>query len=111
MSFVSKGCRGRVSDKHLTVSCGFLEYLLSGDTILADRGSISKRVLASIYCATVKLPAFTIGKKQLSGIEVEETKHITNVSPLIHNPKENVDKIVTIPCSLNNLCNSIVPPD
>lgn len=33
---------------------------------------------------------------------------------LFHNPEENVtmlDKIVTIACSLNNLCNSVVPCD
>ena len=31
------------------------------------------------YCARVRIPSFTKGKKQLSGIEVEQTRHIANV--------------------------------
>ena len=32
-----------------------------------------------LYCATVTLPAFTKGKKQLSGIEVEQTRCIASI--------------------------------
>ena len=137
VSFVSKGWGGRVSDKHLTENCGLLNYLLPGDTILADRGFDIKESVG-LYCATIKLPAFTKGKKQLSGIEVEQTRCIANVrihvervignvrkkysllsqcQPidfLVRKPEEQVttlDKIVTIACSLNNLCNSVVPSD
>ena len=38
MSFVSKGWGGRVSDVFLTENCGFLQKLLPGDLVLADRG-------------------------------------------------------------------------
>ena len=49
-----------------------------GDTILADRGfNIQESV--GLFCATVKIPAFTRGKKQLSGIEVEQTRSLANV--------------------------------
>ena len=32
-----------------------------------------------LFCSTIKIPAFIKGKKQLSGIEVEQTRRIANV--------------------------------
>ena len=32
-----------------------------------------------MFCATIKIPAFTKGKAQLSGIDVEQTRQIANV--------------------------------
>ena len=32
-----------------------------------------------LFCATVKIPAFTKGKVQLSSIDVEQTRRIANV--------------------------------
>ena len=67
VSFISDGWGGRVSDKHLTMNSGFLDHLLPGDTILADRGfDIQDSV--GMYCAQIPMPAFTKGKKQLTGI-------------------------------------------
>ena len=64
-----------MSDKHLTEQCGILENVLPGDMVLADRGfDISDSV--GLYFAQLKLPSFTRGKKQLSAIEVEETRRI-----------------------------------
>ena len=137
VSFISNGWGGRVSDKHLTEHCALLDKILPGDTILADRGFDIKDSVG-LYCATVTTPAFTKGKKQLSGIEVEQTRRIANVrihvERVIGNvrkkysllnmcqpidfvsrkPNEDIttlDKIVTVACSLNNLCNSVVPTD
>ena len=137
VSFISRGWGGRVSDKYLTENCGLLNNLLPGDTVLADRGFDIKDSVG-LYCATIKMPAFTKGKKQLSGIEVEQTRRIANVrihvervignvrkkysilslcQPLDflnRKPDEEVttiDKIVTVCCCLNNLCNSVVPTD
>ena len=61
VTFVSRGWGGRVSDVHLTESCGFLQKLLPGDLVLADRG-FTVQESAGIYCAEVKVPAFTRGK-------------------------------------------------
>ena len=85
----------------------------------------------------MKLPALTNGKK-FSGIDVEHTRRIANVhihvervignitnkysllntgQPidfLTQKPDKDIttlDKIVTVSCSLNNLCDSVVPID
>ncbi|XP_043241449.1 uncharacterized protein LOC122391507 [Amphibalanus amphitrite] len=78
VSFISDGWGGRVSDKHITQHCNILDNLVPGDVILADRGFDIQEAVG-FYCATVKIPAFTKGKKQLSGIEVEQTRRIANV--------------------------------
>ena len=38
--YISKCWSGRVSDKHLTRNCGFLQHIQYGDLVLVDRGSI-----------------------------------------------------------------------
>lgn len=125
-----------MSDKHLIENSGILNYLLPGDTILADRGfDIQESV--GMYCARVTMPAFTKGKKQLTGIEVEQTRRIANVRihverviGLIHQKYSilgatqpidfvmskngsapTLDKIVHACCGLVNFCDSIVPFD
>ena len=134
--FISEGWGGRVSDKHLTENSGLLDHLLPGDTILADRGfDIQDSV--SMYCARIAMPAFTKGKKQLTGIEVEQTRRIANIRIHVERviglvrqkyqilsatqPIEFLagkdksipilDKIVCACCALVNLCDSVVPFD
>ena len=134
--FISDGWGGHVSNKHLTENSGLLNHLIPGDTILADRGfDIENSV--GIYCARVSIPAFTKGKKQLAGIDVEQTRRIANVR--IHvdrvigtirqkytflsgtqpidfiTPREDgvalLDKIVSVCCTLINVCDSVIPFD
>jgi hypothetical protein len=68
----------------LTENSGLLNLLIPGDTIFADRGfNIEDSV--GIYCARVSIPAFTKGgKKQLTGIDVEQTRRIANVRIQLH---------------------------
>ncbi len=108
---------------------------MPGDIILADRGfDIADTV--GFYCSTLKIPAFTKGKKQLSSIEVEQTRKIANVRIHVERVIGNIrqkysilsstqpidfvnsnsqvttlDKIVCVTCALINMCNSIVPFD
>ena len=134
VTFISEGWGGRVSDKHLTENSGLLDNLTPRDVILADRGfDIQESV--GLFCATIKIPAFTRGKKQLSGIEVEQTRRIANVRIHVERVIGNIrkkysilfatqpidfvtvrngdvitlDKIVTICCALVNLSDSVVP--
>ena len=120
----------------MTVNCNLLSHLILGDTVLADRGfDITES--AAMYCARVTLPAFTKGKKQLTGIEVEQTRRIANVRIHVERviglirqkysllsdtqPVDYVmskdgnipllDKIVTVCCALVNVCDSVVPID
>ena len=137
ISYISKGWGGRVSDKHLTENSTLFNFLEPGDTILADRGFDIKESTA-IYCARVVMPAFTKGKKQLTGIEVEQTRRIANVRIHVERviglvrkkytilsdtlpmdyiiAKEGqavpiLDKIVLISCALVNFCDSVIPSD
>ena len=75
----------------LTGNCGLLDKLLPGDTILADRGFDIKDSVG-LYCATVKLPSFTKGKKQLTGIDVEQTRRIANIRIHVERVIGNVRK-------------------
>ncbi len=103
--------------------------------VLADRGfHISDSV--GTYCSTLKIPAFTKGKKQLTSIEVEQTRQIANVQIHVERVVGNVrqkysilsstqpidfvysndevvtlDKIMCVACALVNMCDSVVPFD
>ncbi len=77
-TFISKGWGGRVSDKHLTECCGILDHLLPGDLVLADHG-FNVQDTVGLYCAEVKLPPFTKGKKQLSTVDVDFARQLSRV--------------------------------
>lgn len=137
VSFISRGWGGRVSDKHLTANCQFMDKISHGDVILADRG-FDIRELVALVGAEVIYPAFRKGKEQLSATEVEETRKIANVrihvervigtvrqkyaflggacpiDYVITKPGDDhcyLDKIVHVCCALTNMCPSVVPFD
>lgn len=135
VSYLSKGWGGRTSDKYITEHCNILSKLNPGDIVLADRGfDIADSV--AIMGAELKIPAFTKGKKQLSGAEVESTRRIANVRihvervirslhqkysvlestlPLQMTAQgggvTTIDNIGVVCCALTNLCPSVVPLD
>ena len=76
--FISKCWEGRASDKYITSKCGFLEHLIYGDMVLADRGFDISEDLA-LRGVTLAIPAFTKGKPQLSKREVEISRVLSNV--------------------------------
>lgn len=114
-----------------------MKYLIKGDILLADRGfDIQDQV--KLYCAEVKTPAFAKGRKQLSPLEVENSRKISHlrihiervigvlkqkfrilesVMPITCISKtsdENipiVDEILTVACALTNMCPSVIPMD
>ena len=122
-----------MSDKHLTEHSGFLNKLLPGDIVLADRGFDIAKAVGMIQ-ASLHIPAFTKGKDQLSAIEVKETRTIANVRihvervigmvrqkySILHDtiPIDFVlkrtgedipliDCIVRVCCALSNVCNQL----
>ena len=135
VSFISKGWGGRVSDVYLTEHSGLLQHLLPGDVVLADRGfTIEESV--GVLCAEVKHPPFTRGKPQLSKLEIDTSRQLSQVRihvervigavrqkymilqstlpiSLIKCSGEEklspIDKIVTVCCALYNHCTSVVP--
>ncbi|XP_041347065.1 uncharacterized protein LOC121366856 [Gigantopelta aegis] len=137
VSFISRAWGGRVSDKFLTEHCGFLNKLLPGDVILADRGfDIADSV--GLMMATIKMPAFTKGKTQMPALELEKSRkiahlriHVERVIGLLRQKYTllaetlpidylivkdgkdvtTVDKIAVVCCALINLNGPIVPSD
>jgi len=95
ISYISKSWGGRVSDKYLTENCGFLNNLLPGDVVLADRG-FEIQSSAGLMCAEVNIPAFTKGRKQLSAVDVEQTRKIANVRIHVERVIGNVRQKYTI---------------
>lgn len=134
ISFISKGWGGRASDKFVTEHSGFLDHLLPGDLILADRGFDVEDAIGMCQ-AKLKIPAFTKGLKQLSPLDVEGTRglascriHVERVIGLVRQKytllesvipitllisdgsgMTTLDKIVHVSCALTNLCEPIVP--
>ena len=141
VSFVSEAWGGRTSDKFLTENCGFLDKLLPGDVVMADRGfTVNESV--GLKQAKLIIPAFTKGRSQLDPVDVEKTRgiasvriHVERVIGLLrrkytilegtlptdflrgnpNGPPEAqvpiIDCIVRVCSALVNLCPSIVPFD
>ena len=80
VSFISNSFGGRASDKLITQKSGFLNNLDYGDQVLADRGFLieEEEELAS-RGATLAIPNFTKGVKQLSMKNVEESRRLARV--------------------------------
>uniref|UniRef100_A0A672T219 THAP-type domain-containing protein n=1 Tax=Sinocyclocheilus grahami TaxID=75366 RepID=A0A672T219_SINGR len=106
ISFISQGWGGRTSDKRITENCGFLDKLLPGDLVLADRGFDLKESVG-LMCAEVKVPAFTKGQQQLEAKDVEETRciahlriHVERIIGVVRNKYKILSS--TIPISMNS---------
>lgn len=136
ISFISRGWGGRTTDNFITANSGFLDNLLPGDLVLADRGfTIQDQV--GLYCAQVEIPAFTKGKK-LTPVELEDTRKLASVRiyverviglarskytmlqgpvpiSLLYNTDNSelttLDKMVRVACALTNICPSVIPFD
>ena len=62
------------SDREITEKCGFLDKLVHGDDVMADRGFTIRDLLALIDC-TLNMPPFTKGN-HLSKKETTKTRRI-----------------------------------
>lgn len=135
VNFISKGWGGRFSDRAIVErSPKFLNSLLPGDVVLADRGFTIQDLLA-LHNVKLEIPAFTKGRQQLTEKETVDTRNIAAVRihvervigsirqkfPILNssipitfmqsdgNDFSTIDKIVHVACALNNVCDSVVP--
>ncbi|CAC5380854.1 unnamed protein product [Mytilus coruscus] len=76
--FISKAFGGRASDKFIVEKSGFLNYLLPGDEVMADRGFTIENFLFPRR-VELNIPAFTKCKPQLSNEDVTTTRRIAHV--------------------------------
>lgn len=78
VSYISKAWGGRASDKQIVENSDFLNYILPGDVVLADRGFLIKDILGVLQAKLI-IPAFTKGKNQLHPLDIEMTRNIAHV--------------------------------
>lgn len=132
IEFISKLYGGRATDIFITTNCGFFDVLIPDDFVLADKGfQMSDQF--EMYNSHLELPAFVYNKQQLHPLEIERTRKIANVRihvervigflkrkflllhqiipmsmlsrPICETDDACVlDKIMTVCCSLCNLC-------
>ena len=50
ISIISNAWGGKTSDKYITENCGFLDHILPGDLVMADRGFDIKETLGTKHC-------------------------------------------------------------
>ncbi len=125
-----------MSDKEIVERSSLIDYLLPGDTIIADRGFRCDEY-AHMALAEINIPPFTKEKKQLEKVEVDWSRelsmvrvhverligvlkkkytilqHTLPISMIVDKDEQqaSIDKIVRVCCSLVNLCPSVVPQD
>ena len=83
-NYVSKGWGGRVTDKYLTLNCGFMDIVQRGEAILADRG-FPIREEALLRGVDVIIPPGKRGQDQMPMDDVQKTKDIANRRIYIEN--------------------------
>jgi len=76
--FVSPAWGGRVSDRHITEKCGFLDHVMPGDLIMADKGFTIGDLLAK-KGAYLQIPPFLSDKGQFKPQDIELTRQIARV--------------------------------
>lgn len=135
VNFVSKGWAGRTSDRLLVESCGYLNNLAPGDTVLGNRGFKVEDVVA-LHGAKLTVPVMAKPIQHLPHGEITEGKKMfslrANIDRALSNIKQKypilqstmpikfllidqtvkmstLDKIIRVVCGLCNICDSVVP--
>ncbi|XP_052784430.1 uncharacterized protein LOC128220189 [Mya arenaria] len=126
--YISPLYGGRASDNFITKNCGFLDYLLPGDEVMADRGFTIGEDLCSRR-VKLNIPAFMKGRSQLSEQETIDSRRIAaeriHVERAIMRMKSfrllntkysiktlhNADKTVRVVAALCNMRDSLIRDD
>ncbi len=78
INFISQGFGGRTSDVEIVKSSGYLDLICTGDVVLADRG-FTVEELFGLLGAKLITPSFMGKQDQLSQLQVETSRNISNV--------------------------------
>ena len=82
VTFISELYAGSVSDQTLTRECGVVDFVMPGDTVMADKGfDIAYDVL--VRGAKLNIPPFVKNQQQLSKKNVIITRKIASHSEFI----------------------------
>lgn len=123
INFVSKAYLGRVSDKALTLDCGYLDQLPVNCMLMADKGFNIADDCATRHI-TLYVPPGKRGHSQMSSACVEKTKRIANHRILIEQvirrlktfrilaneiPISLVEHVDEIVCVCSAICNMKKP--
>ena len=120
VSFVSKAYGGSASDRHITESCGILEKVNPGDSIMADKSFNIGDLLVG-KCAKLNVPPFLRDKAQFSKKNVQGTSQIAKARIHVERAiarikdsrifndaipislKDKLDDMFVIVCAITNL--------
>ncbi|KAK6175897.1 hypothetical protein SNE40_014273 [Patella caerulea] len=109
--FVSDTFEGSISDKDIVLKSGFLDHLVPGDVIMADRGFNIRDVLNSRKVDLI-IPPFLAGREKLTPQEEALTKDIAKHRIHVERAIERIKKFrilqKIIPLSLEPLMTQIV---
>lgn len=97
INFASKGFTGRTTDVQAVKESGFLDCLLPGDVVMADRGFLVEEEIER-RGAQLVTPAFKGQRSQLEGSETERSRIISNERIHIERAIGNLRKKYTIMC-------------
>ena len=100
ITFVSKVHPGAISDTDLTIKCGILDLLKSGDSVMADRGFTIQNELTLIG-VKLNIPPFLHGTTQLSGKEMIETRRIASLRIHVERAMERIKNFIALSSTLN----------
>jgi hypothetical protein len=110
ITFISSLYSGNISDVELTKSCGLLDLLESGDTVMADKGFTIEKILAEKNAHLV-IPHFLSARSKFNEKEIKENDTITtyrvHVERAIRRIKENRIFYGILPLSLIGSINQI----
>ena len=111
ISFVSKLWGGRISDKEITRQSKFYDFVEFGDQVMADRGFTIHGELAQ-KGATLVMPPFIKGRKQLPGMAVERARQLSALRIHVERAMERIKNYAilknTMPLTLLPLANDIL---
>ena len=103
--FISDAYGGSITDPDLTRVCGFLQLMISGLDVMADKGFLLQDDLQELGCLCHIPPVRRRGQEQCTAEESETTHHIANRRIYV----ENGGTLAGLNAALTRTC-ALSPP-